>query len=134
MKTLHWSRMLAAIAGGTLGLWLASCAGHASELPQLKLTADPRIGFSPASITVTILAKPDARNRVFALSVGANDSGFAASTQRTIDGENERGELARVVYRDVPAGNYVVLAALYDREGKLLARREVDVKRLARFD
>lgn len=103
-----------------------------SDLPQLKVTADPRIAYAPGAVLVTVYAKPDDRNRYFALAVGSPDSGFAASSQRSLDGEHERGELARVTYRDVPPGNYLVVAALFDRDGKQLASRSVDVTRLPR--
>lgn len=103
------------------------------DLPQLKITAEPRIGYAPGHVLVTVYAKPDANNRIFSLAIGATDSGFAASSQRSLDGDNERGELAKVTYKDVPPGNYLVVAALFDRHGKQLASRSIAVKKLARF-
>jgi hypothetical protein len=107
-------------------------AVNAGDLPQLKVTAEPRLGYAPGHVIVTVYAKPDAQNRYFALSVGSNDSAFAASSQRRLDGEDEPGQLARVTYRDVPPGNYLVVATLFDRSGKQLASRSVDVTKLPR--
>jgi hypothetical protein len=105
----------------------------AEDLPDLKVTAGPQLAFAPAHIDVVVIAKPDAKNRYLAVSLGATDSAFAGSSQRSLDGEHERGELARIQYKDAPAGNYWVIAALYDRNGKMLAKREAQVKRISRF-
>jgi hypothetical protein len=103
------------------------------ELPVLKVTAAPRMAYAPANIEVVVIAKPDAKNRYLAVSLGATDSAFAGSSQRSLDGEQERGELARILYRDAPAGNYLVVVTLFDKAGKQIARREADVRRLPRF-
>jgi hypothetical protein len=104
------------------------------ELPQLRLDVSPEMAFAPADVRVIVIAKPDDANRTLALGIGATDSLYASSSQKSINGSDDRGELASVTYRRVPAGTYLVVAALYDREGKMLAQVSKAVRRLARED
>lgn len=103
-----------------------------SELPILKVTATPRMAFAPAGIEVVVIARPDEANRYLAVSIGASDSLFAASSQRSLRGEDERGEIASLSYPKVPPGTYLVVAALYARDGTLIARETADVRRISR--
>ena len=102
------------------------------ELPILKVTAGPKMAFAPAGIEVVVIARPDEQNRYLAVSIGASDSLFAASSQRSLRGEEERGEVANLSYPKVPAGTYLVVAALYARDGTMIARETADVRRLSR--
>lgn len=102
------------------------------ELPVLKVTATPRMAFAPAGIEVVVIARPDEANRYLAVSIGATDSPFAASSQRSLQGDDERGEVASLSYPKVPAGTYLVVAALYARDGTMIARETAGVRRLSR--
>lgn len=113
-------------------LYSIARAAPVGDLPTLKVTASPAMAFAPADINVLIIARPDSKNRYLAVSLGANDSAFAGSSQRSLDGENERGELANIKYRDAPSGTYYIIAVLYDREGKPIAKQEAKVRRLPR--
>jgi hypothetical protein len=104
------------------------------ELPQLKLDVSPTMAFAPADVVVVVIAKPDDANRTLALGIGATDAVYASSSQKSLNGSDERGQLASVTYRRVPAGNYLVVAALYDRDGKMLAQASKAVRRLSRED
>lgn len=106
----------------------------ASELPQLKLDASPVMAFAPADVHVIVIAKPDERNRHLAVAIGANDSLYSSSSQQTLRGEEERGQLAEKTYRNVPPGTYLVVAALYDQDGKMLARASKEVRRISRVE
>lgn len=114
--------------------YLYAVVAPARELPILKVTATPRMAFSPTAIEVIVIAKPDERNRYLAVSIGAADSLFAGSSQRSLRGEEEDGQVANLTYPKVPAGTYLVVAALYDRDGKMLARETADVKRISRVE
>jgi hypothetical protein len=104
----------------------------AHDLPDLKVTAGPQMAFGPADVTITVFAKPHDQNRYLALGMGSANSAYARSSQKSLDGENEPGQLANVLYRDVPAGDYLIVATLYTREGKIRAQKEATIKRLPR--
>jgi hypothetical protein len=104
----------------------------AAALPILSVKANPKIAFAPHKIDVVVIAKPDERNRALALALSSMDSAHTASTVRQVDGADARGELLTLTYPNVPAGTYVVVATLFDRNGKPIAQRDQEVRRLGR--
>lgn len=113
---------------------LYSIIGVGSELPRLKIVATPAMAFAPEDVYVVVIARPDERNRHLSLAIGASDSLYASSSQQSLQGEDERGQLTEKTYKHVPPGNYLVVAALYDREGNLLVRATKAVRRLSRVE
>ena len=107
-------------------------AAPPSELPILKVNARPVQAFAPADVDVVILAKPDDANRVLTISFAAPDSAFVRSTQQTLHGSEEQGQLASFTYRAVPAGTYILRVGLFTRDGKQRAVRDATVRRIGR--
>lgn len=107
---------------------------NATELPILKVDAKPGQAFAPADLDVVILAKPDDENRSIAISFAAPDSGFVRSSQQTLHGAEEMGQLASFTYRAVPAGSYILRVSLFNRHGKPRAVRDTTVRRIGRGD
>lgn len=115
-----------------VAVMLLSMDTWAGELPVLKVQAGPRTAFAPKEIKLVVIARPDAKNRALAIGIGAQDSAWATSSIRRLHGEQEQGQLVDVTYPGVPAGNYLVVVTLFDQQGKQIAQRSADIRRIGR--
>lgn len=71
--------------------------------------------FAPATVRLRIRVEPDVKNR--ALAVGIISPDFETSSLEQLDGD--KAPITRwVTYKDVPAGEYAVVAEVYRPEDR----------------
>ena len=110
----RWSAALSA-SGLSIWWWLAIGACLVVSLlvrPQnLSVTVEgARIQFEPGYVRLRIRVTPDTQNR--ALTIGLVSPAFERSSLEQLEGE--RAPVTRwVEYKDIPAGDYAVVAEVY---------------------
>jgi hypothetical protein len=102
----------ASLAAAIVGLLLCSPGAHAGS--RLLLNVSPAIGAAPAYVVATVTVERDADNRE--LEVAAESVDFFRSSMIVLDGERAP-RTNRVTWRDMPGGNYRIVAVLYGTDG-----------------
>lgn len=112
------SRTAAAIV--TTGLLLAATAGLDAGA-KLTLKVTPNVSSAPSTVLVRATVPKDAANR--ALHIGADSGSFYRSSEIQLDGD--RAPLVtEVQLRNLPSGEYTVVAVLRDQMGHETAVRQ----------
>ena len=112
------SRTAAAIV--TLGLLLAATAGLDGGA-KLTLKVTPNVSSAPSTVLVRATVPKDAANR--ALDIGADSGSFYRSSEIQLDGD--RAPLVtEVQLKNLPSGEYTVVAVLRDQMGHETAVRQ----------
>lgn len=112
-------------------LWILAIAGAVSAaapsaLPPLSLKVQPTFMVARrGDIRVEARIPRSAENRQLSIA-WSSDVGSAGSTQHQIDGEDD-AVLHTLNLPSQPAANYLFVAALYDRAGKLRSRQEARI-------
>lgn len=83
----------------------------ASAAPVVELRCAPVVAMAPADLEIEITVSPNAANR--AVKVETDSGDFYRSSAWTVDGENAPKRF-RVVWRDLPMGDYDVVAGVFD--------------------
>jgi hypothetical protein len=87
----------------------------------LKMSVWPRMAVQPAAIVVRVSVEPDADNR--AIAVSAESSDYFRSSQVQLDGTSA-SRTSEFLYRDLPAGSYIVRSTLIGANGHPRATAE----------
>jgi hypothetical protein len=96
------------------GLILCSVlSANASEKLQLRVT--PKVSSAPADVLIYVSIQRDAENRL--LRVTADSAAFFRSSETQLDGE-ESPRVAVFTYRNLPSGNYTIVATLIGSNGR----------------
>ena len=114
------------VCAGALWLVLSAWANE----PRVSIAVEgARVQFEPGQIRLRIRVERDKYNR--ALTVALVSDGFERSSLEQLEGESS--PLVRWVdYRDVPAGEYVVIAIVHRPEDRPI-RAEDRLQVLSRF-
>jgi hypothetical protein len=104
---------IAALATAVIGL-LAASAPALNAGSRLTLNVSPAIGMAPAFVVATITVERDTDNR--AVEVAAESGSFFRSSSITLDGDRAP-RTSQVTWRDMPGGEYRVIAVLYGTDG-----------------
>jgi hypothetical protein len=95
-----------------VGLLLLSSGANAGS--RLLLNVSPSIGMAPAYVVATITVERDADNRE--LEVAAESADFYRSSMINLDGDRAP-RTNRVTWKDLPGGDYRIVAVLYGADG-----------------
>jgi hypothetical protein len=97
-----------------LAVWLLAGASSAA-VDKLVVRVTPSVAIGPATVRIRTVAERDADNR--AMEVVAESADFYRSSVVQLDGE--RAPRTRdFFFNDMPAGEYVIRAALFGSDGK----------------
>lgn len=86
-----------------------------SKHAPVEIKAPGNAGFAPASFRIRVRIEPDERNRK--ACVGIDAESFYRSSCWDVDGDS--APTTWVDYRDVPAGEFVIVAALVRSDGSV---------------
>jgi hypothetical protein len=86
--------------------------------------------FEPGYLRVTVTVEKDERNRW--LDVVVDSGEYYSSSGVQLDGLSAARTQPPMEYRDVPAGHYVVTAAVYDGRGESLGTARAETTVLSR--
>ena len=114
-----------------LGVVLALFFSAAEPAPLGVVVEGPVYRFEPSSVRVRIRVQPDPSNRGLLVKLLSED--YETSSYEQLDGES-----APIIrwkdFRDIPAGNYLVIAALIrPPQGYLTARASVFILARSKF-
>jgi hypothetical protein len=112
-------KQIAVALGG--GLLLVALTADATQ--RIGISVSPRMGFEPTNLVVRVVTERHADNRL--VKVVAESDGFAASSERQLDGE-DGPRTATFEFRQLPAGVYDVRATLIGANGR--TRAEADAR------
>lgn len=84
----------------------------------LVLNVTPNVGFAPATLRIKVQVTPQADNRL--VRVVLDNGEYFRSTDIQLDGEATPRTQSVFEFRDVPAGDYEMVALLYDKYAKLV--------------
>lgn len=91
----------------------------AKLITVLLLTVSPRQSFAPTTITIRLQVEPQAENRLVRVTLVSED--FGTATDIPLEGERSAKTQAPITYKSVPAGDYEVIAQLFDSAAKVIA-------------
>lgn len=97
----------------------------AKLITVLLLTVSPRQSFAPATITIRLQVEPAAENRLVRVTLVSADYGTA--TDIGLEGTSSRKTQAPIVYKGVPAGDYEVIAQLFNSAATIIATAKTTV-------
>jgi hypothetical protein len=106
---------------GLLATIVALClnAGvHATAKPAVRVQLGPKMSFEPASVRITSLVEPDARNRALVVEVDSGEH-YSRSEVR-LEGENAPRSQTMWL-KDLPAGQYTVTVQVRHEAGEAAA-------------
>ena len=81
----------------------------------VSIRVSPAMVRQPASITIIATVEPDERNRT--LEITAESTGYATSSQTQLDGVRAQ-RVWDTQFRDVPRGDYNVVATVIGTDGR----------------
>jgi hypothetical protein len=88
---------------------------------KLTLRVSPAISMAPAFVIATITVERDADNRQ--LEVAADSANFFRSSLIALDGDRAP-RTNQITWRDMPGGEYAVIAVLYGTDGQRATVRQ----------
>lgn len=108
-----------------VGFGLLLSVGSAGADRRLSLSVTPSVTTAPATLTVTATIPRDPENRI--LEIGADSGAFYRSSLVQLEGERAP-KVSQVQLKNLPGGEYEVIAVLLDRAGRrTIARTTVFV-------
>ena len=109
-------------------LWLCvSLVATASPLhggDSLRISVSPAYSYAPSTLKVRVRLEPNAANRAVEIIVDGDD--FYRSSEINVDGEQGPATV-ELSLRNVPGGDYQVVAVLKDHAGRPRARAGQEV-------
>jgi hypothetical protein len=112
----------ATLAIGTTLLLLASSAGiDAGTGDKLTLRVTPNVSSAPSTVNVRAIIAPDADNRT--LHIEADSGAFYRSSDVQLEGD-KAPMVTEVQLKNLPSGEYTVVAVLRDRTGHETVARQ----------
>lgn len=106
----------------TTSLLLAATAGLDAGA-KLTLTVTPNVSSAPSTVVVRAMVPKHATNRL--LHIEADSGGFYRSSAIQLDGDRAP-IITEIRLRDLPSGEYTVMAVLLDEMGRqTMVRRNV---------
>ena len=98
-------------AAGAASLFVGSSLVAAQDVVELRLRG--RFYSTPATIRITVAVEPNADNR--SLRIEADGDKLFRSSEVVLEGEQSR-RLHTVEFKNLPAGNYTIRAAVMSSE------------------
>jgi hypothetical protein len=111
-----------------LTIALNAASGDVTE-NRLRLEVTPRVSTAPAVVRLRVIVAPDATNR--ALHIIVDSESFYRSSVVPLDGANAAA-ITETMLRNLPSGDYEVIAALIDGDGRRIVDQRERISVLAR--
>ena len=86
--------------------------------PKVRVSVDLE---KPRTVAVLAFITPDEANRFVVVAIGTESGSYGSSSARALNGLDERTE-HQFVYRDIPRGEYLVVATVFDEDAKPIAQ------------
>ena len=100
-RFIAWTALTTAIIAGGIAI-------HASDVVQIRLRG--HFFAEPATVQITVAIEPAQNHRV--LRVAADGERYFRASELTLEGENGK-RLHSVEFRNLPAGNYMLVAEVH---------------------
>lgn len=84
----------------------------------LSLTVSPQVSFAPTTLTIVVRVEPQPANRTLQVTLQGEEYGRASTVQ--LEGK-DAPKTHRFEWKGVPAGEYGLVAKVFDSVGKVLA-------------
>ena len=114
---MAWSTMLAV---GAVTMLLATGAAAAKD-PSMQITVGPSISFEPGNIRIISRVEPSAANRLLIIEI--DSEAHYSSSEVPLEGEQSPRSRS-IVLKNLPAGDYEVIATLRTEKGAAKVVRE----------
>jgi hypothetical protein len=111
-----------------LTIALNAASADVTEI-RLRLEVTPRVSTAPAVVRIRVIVAPDATNR--ALHIIVDSESFYRSSVVPLDGANAAA-ITETMLRNLPSGDYEVIAALIDGDGRRIVDQRERISVLAR--
>lgn len=98
--------------------FLAYLYGIVSAAPKVRVSVDLE---RPRTATVLTFITPDEANRFVVVAIGTESGSYGSSSARALNGLDERTE-HQFVYRDIPSGQYLVVATVFGKDDQPIAQ------------
>lgn len=91
----------------------------ATLIVLLSLTVSPSVSFAPTKLTISVHVEQRAENRTLQVTLD-DGGGYGRASTVQLEGMDAR-ITHRFEWRDIPAGDYLLVAKVFDSAGKVLA-------------